>query len=74
MDKEVPLLPGTAFTIGDHAQVFAEPAAGTRPLGETRAEGLLSWTRWDLFFITFLPSILDLTHKSILLLLVGSDT
>lgn len=75
MDEEAALLPKTAITTADHAQVLADPAAAATPLGESRVEGLLSWARWTILFITLLVRLLEVIHKNIfLLLLVGTGT
>lgn len=70
MDEEAALLPKTAITTADHAQVLADPAAATTALGETWVEGLLNWARWAILFISLLTRFLEARHKNNFLLLL----
>lgn len=73
VDEEAALLPDTALTTADHAEVLLEPpAAAAMAPGATWAEGLPGWAGWGLLFITLLR-VVDLAHKS-LLMLAGMGT
>lgn len=74
MDEEAALLPDTALTAGDHAEVFLAPLAATITsfLDGTSSERLLGWAKWAFLSITLL-GVLDLAHKSFWML-VGMGT
>lgn len=64
MDEEAALLPDTALTTGDHAEVLLAPLAATaKALDGTSAKRLLGRARRALLSITLLR-VLDLAHKS----------
>lgn len=68
MNEEAALLPDTALTLGDHAEVLFAPLAATaRALDATWAERLLGWTGWALLSIT-LVRVLDLAYERIRML------
>lgn len=73
MDEEAALLPHATLTTAGRAQVLAELVAAARAVAATWVEGLLSWARWALLFITLVLRVLHLTHN-IALLLLGTAT
>lgn len=74
MDEEAALLPDTALTTGDRAEVLLAPLAATvtSVLDGMSSERLLGWAKWALLSIT-LVRVLDLAHESFWML-VGMDT
>lgn len=73
MDEEAALLPDTALTTGDHAEVLLAPlVATTKALDGTPAKRLLGRARRALLSITLLR-VLNLAHKSFWML-VGTGT